>query len=164
MIIPIQMVLNLRKNFKKWMDEKHQRMWYRVRTLHQSLLQFHIKCLQIRFWEFMPIYTFHTYWKSDYVNLKLWLWLLGVELVVANGVHWISGEGLFVSHQIMESKNDTWWQIFIDAGHYAIQINPHTYIGFKDANCAWKDKNILFLIKLDTWICVPQFYNFIIII
>ena len=28
----------------------------------------------------------------------------------------------------------------------------------------WKDKNILFSIKLDTWICVPQFYNFIIII
>jgi hypothetical protein len=35
----------------------------------------------------------------------------------------------------MVTKNDTWRQIAIDAGHYAIQIIAHMYIDFKDTKC-----------------------------
>lgn len=92
--------------------------------------------LQRHFLKFMPICSLHTYWKFDYQNLKLRLWLLGEELVVADGGQWILRGDFFGSPQRMVPENGTWWQIGIDVAHYTILIFPHAYIDFKDANCA----------------------------
>jgi hypothetical protein len=74
----------------------------------------------------------------------------------------------YVAIQFLPSRtvvdNGTCRQITVDVHYYAMQIFPHTYVNFEDANCVHKDKNILFSIKLDTSICVPQFYHVIIII
>ena len=112
-------------------------------------LEFHKRRLPTRFVEFTTIPSLQTYRKSGCVKFEHRLWLVGVELLDMHGVHWTTGEGYIICRHRRETTNYSWWPI-----HMVIRI----------AKCVWDETNILFSIKLDTWICVPQFKDFIIII
>ena len=102
-------------------------------------------------------------WKFAYGNLKLQLWFLGVEVVVVDGVL-----GILRGDSICSLENGCrQWYLPTNSNRCGLQCHADfpTYLCyFEDANCVYKDKNILFSIKLDISICVPQFYHIIIII